>query len=553
MKKIMVKRNLALLLVMALMISMILPTNALAKMNTKAANVTVISSKSSTLSLKVGETYTIKTKILPSTVSNKKLTYSSSDKEVVKVTSSGKLTAVSKGSATITIKAVNGKAVCRLTVVVKANKSKKQKSKVTPTAAPTAIPTATPTPTAVPTATPTPTAAVTPTAAPTPIPGQNWIATWSSAQQCLDPGRSEYPPTPGLKNNTFRQTIRISKGGSQIRFTFSNEYGTTPLVLNSVHIAKPTGTGDSAIDTATDTKVTFNGGSESVSIPAGKSMTSDLISYDAKDLDRITVSTCFGDVPTKVTSHTGGRTTAFLIAGNHVSDASVKTGSKTNEQWYFLTSIDIMAPSDSKAIACLGDSTTDGRGVTTNMDNRWTDILANRLIANPTTKDVTVLNEGIGANSIFGGLGPAAYLRFKRDVLDQLGVKYAIVFEGVNDIGYASDLSVADRIIEKYKSFAEQAHAKGIKIYGATITPFKGNSYYTALHEKIRQKLNDFIRNGNCFDGCIDFDKAIRDTADPEKIASQYYTGVNSGDGLHPNAAGYKALGECIDLTLFEK
>lgn len=550
MKKIMVKRNLALLLVMALMISMILPTNALAKTNTKVTSVTITSPKSSTLTLKVGKTYTIKTKVLPYSASNKKLNYSSSNKAIVKVSSKGKLTAVSKGSAKITVKAVNGtgaKAVCKLRVVVKDNKSAAIKSTVTPTAAPTA------TPTAVPTATPTPTVAVTPTMTPTPIPGQNWIATWSSAQQVLDPGRSEYPPKPGLKNNTFRQTIRISKGGSQIRFTFSNEYGKTPLELKSVHIAKPTGYGDSVIDTATDTKVTFNGGSESVSIPAGKSMTSDLISFDTKDLERITVSTCFGDVPEAVTSHTGGRTTAFLIAGNHVSDASVKAGSKTNEQWYFLTSIDVMAPSDSRAIACLGDSITDGRGVTTNMDNRWTDILANRLMANESTKNVTVLNEGIGANSIFGGLGPAAYLRYKRDVLDQLGVKYAIVFEGVNDIGYATNINIADKIIEKYKSFVDQGHEKGIKVYGATITPFKGNSYYSALHEQIRQKLNDFIRNGNYFDGCIDFDKAIRDENDPEKLASQYYKGMNANDGLHPNAAGYKALGECIDLTLFEK
>lgn len=549
MKNVTVKKNLALLLVLVLMMSMILPTNAFAKTNTKVTNVMITSPKSSKLTMYEGDTYTIKTKVLPAKASNKTLTYKTSNQDIAEVSSKGKITAVSKGSATITVKAVYGTATSKLKVVVKEIPTIEdtEDTEDTETPAPTAAP--------APTATPTPVLSTTPTPAATPIAGYNWIATWSSAQQGLDSNRSEYPSKdPGLKNNTFRQTIRISKGGSQIRFTFSNEYGTAPLLISSVHIAKPTGTGDSAIDTSTDTKLTFNGGSESVSIPAHSTMTSDLVSYSAKDLDRITISTCFGDVPANfiVTSHTGGRTTAFLIAGNHVSDASVKTGSHTNEQWYFISSIDVMAPSNSKAIACLGDSITDGRGVTTNMDNRWTDILANRLNANAKTTNVTVLNEGIGGNSIFGGLGPAAYLRFDRDVINQLGVKYAIVFEGVNDIGSASNAAVADQVIAKYKEFVTKAHAKGIKIYGATITPFKGNSYYSVLHEQMRQKLNDFIKNGNCFDGYIDFDAAIRDTTDPEKIASQYYNGVNSSDGLHPNAAGYKALGDCIDLALFE-
>lgn len=381
---------------------------------------------------------------------------------------------------------------------------------------------------------------------------QKWIATWASAQQGLASSRSEYPPKPGLKDNTYRQTIRISNGGSQLRLTFSNEYGSTPLELKSVHIAKPTGYGDSKIDTATDTKVTFNG-SESVSIPAGKSMTSDMVNFDAKDLERITVSTCFGAVPNTVTSHTGGRTTAFLVVGDHVSDASITTTTKT-EIWYFLSSIDVMAAESSKAIACFGDSITDGRGVTVNYDNRWTDILANRLQANPSTTNISVLNEGIGGNSIFGGLGPAGYLRYKRDVLDPLGVKYAIIFEAVNDIGYATTMTKADQVIEKYKSFIEQAHAKGIKIYGATITPFGTstgyyNAQYGVLREQMRQKINEFIRDSKNFDGYIDFDAAIRDEANPKNMAKQY----DCGDGLHPNAAGYKKMGECIDLTLFEK
>lgn len=378
-----------------------------------------------------------------------------------------------------------------------------------------------------------------------------WLTTWASAQQSLDPNRSEYPPAPGLKGNTFRQIIRISQGGTQIRLKFSNEYGGTPLVLNSVHIAKPVGVGKSTIDPSTDTVVTFEGGSTSVSIPAGKIMTSDPISFDAKDLDRIAISTCFDEVPTMVTSHTGGRTTAYLSLGNHVSDESL-TPIKTNEQWYYITGVDVMAPLSGKAIACFGDSITDGRGVTTNLDNRWTDILANRLQANESTANMTVLNEGIGGNAIFGGLGPAGIRRFGRDIFNHEGVGYAIIFIGINDIGSAKAAGLADQIIERYKNFAEQAHAKGIKIYGATITPFKGSSYYDTqygeLREEIRQKINDWIRNNDSFDGFIDFDAAVRDASDPQKIAKEY-----NSDNLHLNPAGYKKMGECIDLTLFEK
>lgn len=381
---------------------------------------------------------------------------------------------------------------------------------------------------------------------------QQWIATWASAQQGLDPSRGEYPPDPGLMNNTLRQVIRISNGGSQLRFTFSNEYGDTALELKSVHIAKPTGYGDSGIDTSTDKEVTFNGGSTSVSIPAGKSVTSDLVEFSANALERIAVSTCFGSVPSIVTSHTGSRTTTYLITDNHVSDASLANAS-TNEVWYFLSSIDVMANAYSKAVACLGDSTTDGRGVTVNQDNRWTDVLADRLQANSGTTDISVLNQGIGGNGLFGGLGPGANMRFERDILNQLGVKYAIIFEGINDIGSATDLSVADNMIEQYKNFVQQAHAKGIKIYGATITPFGGfTGYYDTqngpLREKIRQKVNKFIREGKSFDGVIDFDAAVRDEETPLYLSPMY-----SSDGLHPNALGYKKLGECIDLTLFEK
>lgn len=376
-----------------------------------------------------------------------------------------------------------------------------------------------------------------------------WVGTWASSQQGLDPNRGEYPPQPGLANNTFRQIIRISKGGSRLRLKISNEYGNTPLVLNSVHIAKHYEIGYALILPKTDTVVTFNGGSESVSIPAGEIATSDVINYDAADLERIAISIYFGDVPQIVTSHTASRTTSYLVEGNHVSDMNIEPNA-TNETWYFITGMDVLAAPECRAIACLGDSITDGRGVRINHDDRWTDVLAERLQENPATAHLTVLNQGIGGNSIFGGLGPAAIRRYKRDVLDQPKVGYVIIFEAINDIGYANSPDVFNKIVAEYKNFADQAHAQGIKVIGATITPFGGTDYAKTnweIREEIRQKLNEWIKTTEYFDGYIDFDAAIRDEENPTFMANKY-----SSDGLHPNFAGYLKLGEAIDLSLFE-
>lgn len=375
-----------------------------------------------------------------------------------------------------------------------------------------------------------------------------WVGTWASAQQGLDRNRGEYPPAPGLAGNTLRQVVRISKGGPQLRLKISNEYGNTPLVLNSVHIAKHYEKGRSIILPKTDTIVTFNGGSETVSIAPGEVICSDPINYNAADLERLAISIHFGDVPEIITSHTGARTTTYLVTGNHVTDISLEAP-VTNEVWYFITGIDVLAAPESKAIVCLGDSITDGRGVRTNEDDRWTDVLAERLLENPATAHLTVLNQGIGGNSIYGGLGPAAIRRYKRDVLDQQKVGYVIIFEAINDIGYTNSADLADRIIEEYKKFADQAHAQGIKVIGATITPFGGTDYaknHWEIREGIRQKINDWIKSTDYFDGYIDFDAAIRDEADPTIMAKKY-----SSDGLHPNFAGYQKMGEAIDLNLF--
>lgn len=370
-----------------------------------------------------------------------------------------------------------------------------------------------------------------------------WVGTWGSAQ--LTPGSDTMPPSPGLSGNTYRQSVRVSTGGNVLRITFSNEYGATPLEINSAYIAHLVEYGNSKIDTSTNTLVTFNGGSSTVSIPAGKSITSDEIYFSFEPLDFIAVSTLFGNVPAVITSHTASRSTNCFLEGDHVT-AEELVGFKPATSWYFLSEIDVLSPSESFAVVCFGDSITDGYGVEINKIQRWSDILADRLQKNPDTQHISVINKGIGGNAIFGGLGPAAYKRWFRDVCEPTGVKYVITMIGVNDIGFANSDN-SQMLIAKYKEMIDVAHASGIKVYGGTILPFENNSYYSELHEQIRVKVNDWIKSEDSgLDGVIDFAAKIADPAKPSKMQDKY-----ANDYLHPNAAGYAFLGEMIDLSIF--
>jgi lysophospholipase L1-like esterase len=202
-------------------------------------------------------------------------------------------------------------------------------------------------------------------------------------------------------------------------------------------------------------------------------------------------------------------------------------------------------------VAILGNSITDGRGSTTNQQNRWADVLSRRLSGSKATRQVGVLNMGIGGNCVLGGgLGPAAVNRYERDLFGQEGVKWIILFEAVNDLGYARNgVETAQRIIEVYQQIIAEAHQKGIKIFGATITPFKGNNYFTEDHEKGRSTLNDWIRTTKDLDGVIDFDQAVRDPENPLAMQQAF---LFENDWLHLNAQGYETMGNCIDLKLFK-
>lgn len=375
--------------------------------------------------------------------------------------------------------------------------------------------------------------------------GEHWVGTWGCGPQLVE--RANLPPAP-LANNTLRQFVHVTLGGKRLRARFSNAYGTNSVTMNSVRVALAAGEGSAGIgeiNPATDHALTFNGAT-SVAIPPGQVMVSDPFDLDLPRLANLAVTVYFGDISaTTLSGHPGSRTTSFIQSGNAISAAGLPGALKT-AHWYTITGIDVIADDADKAIVILGDSLTDGRGATTDGNDRWPDVLALRLSTNAPTAGVAVINMGIGGNGVFGGLGPPALARFDRDVLEQSGARWLIVFEGVNDIGRGVG---AERLINAYKQFANKARARNIRAYGATITPFGGSGYYTASHEAARQMVNAWLRTNTIYDGVIDFDASVRDPTSLTHLLSTY----NSGDGLHLNPAGYHAMGEAIDLKLFAR
>jgi len=374
-----------------------------------------------------------------------------------------------------------------------------------------------------------------------------WIGTWATGQQLVESWNN--PASPYLANNTLRQIVHATVGGNRIRVHFSNKYTTTggPITINSAHIALSANSSpvNGAIITSTDTALTFNGGSSSVTIAAGQELYSDAVDFNVPPLSDLAVSIYFGSASsTNVTGHPGSRTTYYLQSGNTVSAADMSSAAKA-AHWYILSRIDVLLDDSYGCVVILGDSITDGRGCTDNYNNRWPDYFAARLNADPATAKVGVINQGIGGNALYGGLGPAAKDRYDHDVIGQPGVKWAMIFEGVNDIG-SLNKSAAD-LITVYQTFITKAHNAGLLIYGATITPFKGNVYYSTAHEAVRDSVNDWIRTSGQFDAVIDLDAAMRDPADEDQLNPAYQY-----EWLHFNPTGNQAAADSIDLDLFK-
>ncbi len=372
-----------------------------------------------------------------------------------------------------------------------------------------------------------------------------WVGTWASAP--LVDAHAK-PAEAVLTGATLREVVHVSIGGDMVRVRFTNLYGTSPLLIGAAEIAQTLKGAD--IVAGTGKALTFHG-VPSVSIPAGALVVSDPIPFKFAPLSDVTVSFYLPSPSGPVTEHELGNATSYHANGNVVSSASLDAPT-TLTSWEYLNGIDTLAPAAAGAVITIGDSITDGAKSTRDANQRWPDELARRLQADPKYRNLAVLNEGISGNQILrDGAGPNALARFDRDVIAQNGVKYLLILEGINDIGRLhnapdSGLTAAD-LIAAFNQMIVRAHAHGIAVIGCTLTPYHGAGYSTDNGEAIRKAVNDWIRTGGSFDGVVDFDAAVRDPNHPDS----FLPADDPGDHLHPNDAGYKAMGDAIDLKLF--
>jgi len=375
-----------------------------------------------------------------------------------------------------------------------------------------------------------------------------WVGTWATSPMLAEGGFHVVP----FSGVTLREIAHISTGGKQVRVRFTNEFGLDQLTIADAHVALSGGGG--AIKPETDHALTFDGAA-SVSIPPGAAIYSDPVTLDAAPLSDVAVSFYLpAQVMRAETYHDFADQDNYMVDGDQAGAAALDDAKKL-ESWYFFDGIDVANAGDGSAIVALGDSITDGAHSTRNGNDRWPDVLAARLQADHSLSDVGVLNEGIGGNRVLNdGTGPSAVARIDRDVLAQDGARSVIVLESINDIGRLKHLTapeddVTAQMLEAgLKEIAEAAHEHGMRVFGATLTPYGGAGYYSAKGEQVREAVNEWIRQSRTFDGVIDFDKITRDPQDPNQFNPLY----DSGDHLHPNDAGYKAMGDGIDLALFK-
>jgi lysophospholipase L1-like esterase len=419
---------------------------------------------------------------------------------------------------------------------------------------------------------------------------ERWVGTWATAE--VGRPQNPAPPVPALRpfmansrcpapppvpaapgqtfapspyvhftNQTLRQIVHASVGGSKARVVLSNAYGTGIVTIGAAQIALRDKQG--AIQTASSHPLTFSG-KPTMTIPANAVIYSDPVSLTVPPLSDLAIDLYLPgttNAPATLTMHGGALQTSYISeTGNYVGKTTMPEVG-TTQSWFLLSRVDVVAPDAAGAVVAFGDSITDGARSTPDTNNRWPDHLAKRLLAQGIK--MGVLNAGIGGNRVLNeaavppgidvravGAGINALARFEHHVLSLPGATHVIVLEGINDIGNARDnpTPTAEDLIAAHKQLIEQAHARGLRIFGATLTPFWGAAYYTEAGEAKRQALNQWIRTGNGYDSVVDFDKATRDPADPKKFLEKY----DSCDYLHPSDAGYQAMGDAIDLSLFK-
>ncbi len=402
-----------------------------------------------------------------------------------------------------------------------------------------------------------------PTAAQGVTSDEHWVGTWATAVVARPQERSELPQAPprlDFSNQTLRQIVHVSLGGERIRVVLSNAFGTAPLKVGAAQIALRAD--DAAIVPASGQVLTF-GGHPATSIAAGAVVFSDPVNLAVPALTELAIDLFLpGDTAAStspLTTHTAAHQTNYVsTAGNHVGEPELPVET-TAMSWFFLSRVEVAAPEHVGAIVLLGDSITDGSGTTDDTNNRWPDHLARRL--NAENIEMGVLNLGIGGNRLLtDGMGTSALARFDRDVLIQSGATHLVVMEGINDIGMAQNefglprpkrAPTAADLIGAHQQIIERARAQGLKVYGATLTPFEGTtfpSYWTSEGDETRKAFNEWIRTSQAYDAVIDFDAAVRDPDAPNKINPAY----DSGDHLHPGDQGYEAMASFLDLELFK-
>jgi lysophospholipase L1-like esterase len=404
----------------------------------------------------------------------------------------------------------------------------------------------------------------------------HWVATWATAQQQPGFGRgggrgpvgppagaagqapaaqpaapvAAAPPMGTLNNQTARMIVRTSIGGSRVRVQFSNAFGAAPLDMGAAHIAIRSK--DSAIVAGSDRPLSFNGKASGRILP-GAVLISDPVDLVVPKLSDLAISVYVPGNSGVASQHSQALHTTYISKEGDTTSQAEMTDATTTRAWYWISSLDVLAPADAGAIVAFGDSITDGTTSTVDANRSWPSLLSERLVANPATANISVLNMGIAGNQILGdGAGVAALARFDRDVLSQPGVKWLMILEGINDMNLAGrggatttgPALTADDLIGGMKQMIERAHTQGIKVIGCTLTPFGGASDGV---EAMRQAVNQFIRTSGAFDGVVDFDKVIRDPNDLRQFIKAY----NNTDRLHPNDAGYKAMADAVDLSMF--
>jgi len=367
-------------------------------------------------------------------------------------------------------------------------------------------------------------------------------------------GQRGGPQIASLNDQTIRMVVRTSIGGQSLRVQFSNAYGTTPLSIGAAHVGLRSK--DSAIVAGSDRALTFNG-RPSIKVPPGASILSDAVALTVPKLSDLAISVYTPGDTGPATRHSMALRNAYIGSGNLVGATEVPPGGPASNAWFFISRVDVLAPAASGTIVAFGDSITDGATSTPDTNRSWPSILAERLAANPATANIAVVNHGISGNRLLlDGTGTNALARFDRDVLTQAGVKWLMILEGINDIGQALRTGAApeaaitaDDIIGAYRQMIDRAHTEGIKVIGCTLTPYVGAAYASDAGEAVRSAVNNWIRTSGAFDAVVDFDAATRDPSNPKQFLPAY----NNTDKLHPNDAGYRAMADAVDLSLFTR